>query len=83
VTVALTAHAADVADALAIAWDAFRSAVRDDLTGWKAAAAAAQGLSTLEAITAALDGRLSLPLITAAQRKFRLPPVKGHKQADK
>jgi hypothetical protein len=31
-----------VADALAIAWDAFRSAARDDLAGWEMAAAAAQ-----------------------------------------
>ena len=35
VTVALTVTAADVADALTIAWDAFRSAARDDLTGWE------------------------------------------------
>ena len=42
VTVALTVAATDVADALAIAWDAFRSAARDDLTGWEVAAAAAQ-----------------------------------------
>ena len=40
VRVALTGAAADVADALAIAWDAFRSAARDDLTGWELAAAA-------------------------------------------
>jgi hypothetical protein len=31
-----------VADALAIAWDAFRSAARDDVTGWEVAAATAQ-----------------------------------------
>ena len=42
VSIALTAAAADVADALAIAWDAFRSAARDDLTGWEVTAAAAE-----------------------------------------
>jgi hypothetical protein len=42
VTVALTVAATDVADALAIAWAAFRGAARDDLTGWEVAAAAAQ-----------------------------------------
>ena len=42
VTVVLTVHAADVADALTIAWDAFRSAAHDDLTGWEVAAAAAE-----------------------------------------
>ena len=42
VTVALTVVTTDVADALTIAWDAFRSAARDDLTGWEVAAAAAQ-----------------------------------------
>jgi hypothetical protein len=42
VTVALTVPAADVADALVIAWDAFCSAARDDLPGWEVAAAAAE-----------------------------------------
>ncbi len=42
VTVALTVITTDVADALAIAWDAFRSAARDDPAGWEVAAAAAQ-----------------------------------------
>jgi hypothetical protein len=42
VTVALTVVTTDVAGALAIARDAFRSAARDDLTGWEVAAAAAQ-----------------------------------------
>jgi hypothetical protein len=42
VTIALTVTATDVADALAIAWDAFRAAARDDLTGWEMAAATAQ-----------------------------------------
>jgi hypothetical protein len=32
----------DVADALAIAWEAFRGAARDDVTGWEVAAATAQ-----------------------------------------
>ena len=42
VTVALTVAAADVAEALAIAWDTFRGAARDDLTGWEVTAAAAE-----------------------------------------
>ena len=42
VTAAFTVLAADVADALAIVWHAFRSAAGDDLTGWDAAAAAAE-----------------------------------------
>ena len=42
VTIALTVLTTDVADALAIAWDAFRGAARDDLAGWEVAAAAAQ-----------------------------------------
>jgi len=42
VTVVLTVQAADVADALTIAWDAFRSAAHDDLTGWEVATAAAE-----------------------------------------
>jgi hypothetical protein len=41
VTIALTVLAADVADALAVAWAAFRSAAGSDLTGWEAPAAAA------------------------------------------
>jgi hypothetical protein len=42
VTVALTVLRTDVADALTIACDAFRSAVRDDLVGWEVTATAAQ-----------------------------------------
>ena len=42
VSVAVTVVATDVADALAIAWDAFRSAARDDLAGWEVTAATAQ-----------------------------------------
>ncbi len=42
VTVAVTVVTTDVADALAIAWDAFRSAARDDPAGWEVAAATAQ-----------------------------------------
>jgi hypothetical protein len=42
VTVAFAVAAADVADALAIAWDAFRGAAVDDLTGWEATAASAE-----------------------------------------
>ena len=53
VTVALTVVTTDLADALTIAWvgdgnnvlhawDAFRGAAQDDLTGWEVTAAAAQ-----------------------------------------
>ena len=42
VTVVMTVDARDVADALAIAWDAFRSAARDDLAGWEVTAATAE-----------------------------------------
>ena len=42
VTITLTVAAADVADALALAWDAFGSAARDDTAGWEVTAAAAE-----------------------------------------
>jgi hypothetical protein len=42
VTVAVAVAASDVADALAIAWDAFREAAGDDLVGWEVTAAAAE-----------------------------------------
>ena len=42
VSVAVTVATTDVADALAIAWDAFRCAARDDPAGWEVAAATAQ-----------------------------------------
>jgi hypothetical protein len=42
VTIMLTVVTTDVADALAIAWDAFHSAARDDLAGWEVAAATAE-----------------------------------------
>ena len=42
VSVAVTVVTTDVADALTIAWDAFRSAARDDPAGWEVAAATAQ-----------------------------------------
>jgi hypothetical protein len=41
VTVAVAVEAADVADALAIAWDTFRDAAADDLDGWEVTAATA------------------------------------------
>ena len=41
-TLAPTVITTDVADALAIAWDAFRSAACDDLKGWEVTAAAAE-----------------------------------------
>ena len=42
VSVVLTGGTMDVAGALTIAWDAFRSAARDDPAGWEVAAATAQ-----------------------------------------
>ena len=42
VTVAVTVVTTDVADALAIAWDAFLSAAQDDPAGWEVAAATAR-----------------------------------------
>jgi hypothetical protein len=41
VTMALALTAADVAEALTIAWDTFRDAAGDDLAGWEVTAAAA------------------------------------------
>ena len=41
VTIAMTVQGRDVADALAIAWDAFTGAAADDLAGWDITAAAA------------------------------------------
>jgi len=42
VTLALTILATDVADALAIGWNAIRSAACDDLAGWEVTSAAAE-----------------------------------------
>jgi hypothetical protein len=42
VTVVMTVDARDVADTLAIAWDAFTGAAADDLDGWDITAAAAE-----------------------------------------
>ena len=42
VTVALSVAAADVADALTIAWHAFTDAAAADLTGWEVSAASAR-----------------------------------------
>ena len=41
--IVVTASASDVAEAIAIAWEAFRSAVAGDRLGWDLAAAAAEG----------------------------------------
>jgi hypothetical protein len=60
VTIALTVLSADVADALAIAWDAFRNAARDDLAGWEVAAAAAQ-VQPEPPLTGASDHSAALP----------------------
>ena len=42
VTVAMAVDARDLADALAIAWDAFTGAAANDLDGWDLTAAAAE-----------------------------------------
>ena len=42
VTVAMAVDARDVADALAIAWDAFTGAAADDLDGWDVTATVAE-----------------------------------------
>jgi hypothetical protein len=42
VTVSAAVDAADVAEALTTAWDAFRQAAGDDITGWDMAAASAE-----------------------------------------
>ncbi|HWG01427.1 MAG TPA: hypothetical protein VG164_06215 [Trebonia sp.] len=42
VTVAMTVAAADVAEALSVAWHAFRQATSDDPGGWDLASAAAE-----------------------------------------
>ena len=42
VTIAMTVDTRDVADALAIAWDAFATAAADDLDGWDVTAAVAE-----------------------------------------
>ena len=42
VTVAMVVDARDVADALAIAWDAFTGTAADDLDGWDVTAAMAE-----------------------------------------
>jgi hypothetical protein len=60
VTVALTVVTTDVADALAIAWDAFRGAARDDLTGWEVTAAEAQ-VQPEPPLTRASDHSAALP----------------------
>ena len=67
VTVALTVVSTDVADALAIAWDAFRAAARDDLAGWEVTATTAQVLP-------------EPPLTRAGSHPERRswPPASGH-----
>ena len=42
VTVVMAVDARDVADALAIAWDAFTGGAAEDLSGWDITAAAAE-----------------------------------------
>ena len=42
VTIVMAVDARDVADALAIAWDAFAGAAADDLDGWDVTAAVAE-----------------------------------------
>ena len=42
VTIGMAVHAADVAQAVTAAWNAFRQAARDDSAGWATASATAQ-----------------------------------------
>ena len=67
VTIALIVVTTDVAGALTIAWDTFRSAARDDPAGWEAAAAAAQVQP---------EPPLTGPAITLSGAPVRLPA--GH-----
>jgi hypothetical protein len=77
VTLALTVVTTDVADALMVAWDAFRSAARDDLTGWEVTAAAAE-VRPEPSLTSASDHteRRSLPSASgqAVRARGRRPP---------
>jgi hypothetical protein len=68
VTVALPILTTDVADALTIAWEAFRSATQDDPTGWEAAAATAQVQLELRGLVWLDDGGRRQPV-----RLLRLP----------
>ena len=82
VTVALTVLSADVAEALAIAWDAFRSAARDDLAGWEVAAAAAEiqpepSLTIVSGHTDRRLARLSAGRRPAGAGRGRLPGSSG------
>jgi hypothetical protein len=67
VTLALTVLSTDVADALTIAWDAFRSAARDDLAGW-------------EVTVATAEVQPEPPFIRASRHTQRCSPssVRGH-----
>jgi hypothetical protein len=60
VTFALTVLSTDVADALTIAWDAFRGAAHNDLTGWEVAATEAQ-VRPKPPLTGASDHSAALP----------------------
>jgi hypothetical protein len=79
VTIALTVVTTDVADALAIAWDAFCSAARDDLAGWEVTATAAEVQPELPLIWASCHTpRCSPPSVrgqAARERGTRLPPA--------
>ena len=46
--IVMTVDARDVADALAIAWDAFAGAAADDLDGWDVTAAAAAAVAEVQ-----------------------------------
>ena len=72
VTVALTVVTTDVAGALTIAWDTFRSAARDDVTGWEVAAATAQVQP---------EPPLTGPAITLSGAPVRLPAGHAASQA--
>lgn len=67
VTLAPTVAAADVADALASAWDAFLSAAQDDVTGWEVTAARAE-IQPEPLLTCAAGCSLALTSFTSVHR---------------
>jgi hypothetical protein len=69
--IALTFAAADVADALVIAWDAFHSAALDDLTGWEVTASGIVPAVRRRVIRG--NGPLSLMRSGASEQSAALP----------
>ena len=75
VTVTLDVAAADVAGALAIAWDAFRAAAADDPGGWDATAAAAE---VRPALPLPGDGASSRAVLSSLAMRHGTGPQRGH-----